>query len=533
MASDFALLKKYVESRDAHAFSQLIHRHAGLVYGTCLRVTRNTHDAEDLAQECFMELARRASSVTSSVVGWLHTLATHRSIDFIRRSATRRTHEDKSMTEGNEETEPSWKDIAPVVDEALEELPEELRIPLVLHYLHGHNQTEIAKSLAINQSSVSRRLESGVEQLRQKLKQSGIVASIAVLSTLLKTNAVTAAPATLLASLGKMALVEAGKSAVASGSVSTTAGAATGASTSSSGAITAFIGTSAGKLAAITVSGVVAVGGVAVYHHMHDPKFLRNDEEENVSALDEHRTNRNLTANLGQDDEQGAVNAALERDNIRLRSDLASLRLELDQQMAKHASLETELARAKTLNRQQSRIIDSFNRHGTFRPDKQWFSPKFQPQEPLLEILELDDAQEKQLSALGAETLKRIQTWEVANVNELEYTSTTVSFEIPPGESHIEGEKTRFAERIGFIIDHDDLAHLQKAIDHVFGPLESRRRVTYSLVTNENAKGNWKLNVDFFSQPGAKMQSQEMTFFKPLVPDSVPTRYSHLFAAEE
>ena len=72
MTSDFALLNKYARAHDAEAYSQLVQRYAGLVHGTCMRVTRNTHDGEDLAQICFMELARRAGAISSSLPGWLH-----------------------------------------------------------------------------------------------------------------------------------------------------------------------------------------------------------------------------------------------------------------------------------------------------------------------------------------------------------------------------------------------------------------------------------------------------------------------------
>ena len=67
MTNDVALLEQYAQTRDAEAFAELVRRYAGAVYGTCLRTTGDPYDTEDVAQECFMELARRAGSVTSSV----------------------------------------------------------------------------------------------------------------------------------------------------------------------------------------------------------------------------------------------------------------------------------------------------------------------------------------------------------------------------------------------------------------------------------------------------------------------------------
>lgn len=60
MEDDFVLLKRYAHEGDAEALAELVRRHSGLVYATALRVTRNEHDAEDVAQTCFLELARNA-----------------------------------------------------------------------------------------------------------------------------------------------------------------------------------------------------------------------------------------------------------------------------------------------------------------------------------------------------------------------------------------------------------------------------------------------------------------------------------------
>jgi len=80
MASDDSLLQRYAQTRDADAFAELTRRYAGLVYGACLRVTGNHADAEDVAQECFLELAQKASAITVSLPGWLHMLAQRRAI---------------------------------------------------------------------------------------------------------------------------------------------------------------------------------------------------------------------------------------------------------------------------------------------------------------------------------------------------------------------------------------------------------------------------------------------------------------------
>ena len=52
--------------------------------------------------------------------------------------------------------DPTWSDVAPILDEVIDSLPEELRHAVVQHYLNGESQSAIAKQLDLNQSSVSR-----------------------------------------------------------------------------------------------------------------------------------------------------------------------------------------------------------------------------------------------------------------------------------------------------------------------------------------------------------------------------------------
>lgn len=264
---DLALLERYSESRDAEAFSELVKRYSGMVYGTCLRVTRNPHDAEDAAQNCFVALIQRSESVKSSVAGWLHASATDQARMFLRGQSRRRAREQGAAEQMHLDTQPAWEDVAPFVDEALVELPGDVRVPLILHYLQGRTQAEVAEELGVDQSTISRRLDRGVLDLRDRLRKAGLVTSAAVLVGLLTDNAAVAAPATLLAALGKMALAGIGKGAAGAGA----AGGAAAASGTTAATVTGgILATTAGKVAAIAVAGAIAAGGVVTYRQATD-----------------------------------------------------------------------------------------------------------------------------------------------------------------------------------------------------------------------------------------------------------------------
>ena len=65
--NDTALLQRWTRHRDADAFTELVDRHGGMVYGACRRVLGDIHEAQDAAQESFMELMRAPHAITASL----------------------------------------------------------------------------------------------------------------------------------------------------------------------------------------------------------------------------------------------------------------------------------------------------------------------------------------------------------------------------------------------------------------------------------------------------------------------------------
>jgi RNA polymerase sigma factor (sigma-70 family) len=111
--TDQALLLAYADHRNADAFAALVERYAPLVYATARRVTRNAADAEDVAQQCFLELARSARSIRASLPAWLHRVAATRSLNCIRDRATRKVHETAAGTRdrGKAPSDADWPEL--------------------------------------------------------------------------------------------------------------------------------------------------------------------------------------------------------------------------------------------------------------------------------------------------------------------------------------------------------------------------------------------------------------------------------------
>jgi RNA polymerase sigma factor (sigma-70 family) len=256
--TEAVLLKRFTGSGDAEAFAEIIRRHAGLVYGAALRILADVDRASDVAQETFLQLTKDAGHVTGSLPGWLHRVATHKAIDELRRDASRRHRESAyAAHEPRSGASVEWKEISRYVDVGLRELDPELRDVLILHFLQGRTTREIALLKGASQATISRRIGSGVEQLRVKLRKHGILVAVGALSMLLGDNGVQAAPMGVLTELGKMAIV--GGSGTSS---------ATGAAwlASSFGAIVTGVWIAIKAQAAVVAAvAAIAVGAVVVY----------------------------------------------------------------------------------------------------------------------------------------------------------------------------------------------------------------------------------------------------------------------------
>lgn len=217
MLTDLQLLSRYHEHGDAMAFRDLMQAHAGMVFSTARRITQDESLAEDVAQETFFQLARQSQRVTQSVAAWLHRVAWRKACNVVRDSQVRRQYEQEAastLVGGAAEEEATWAEIEPILDTIIDELPDDLRTPLVMHFLQGRSQREIATELNLSQSTVSRTVDSALTELRQRLRSRKLICGVG-LATLLTANATSAAPAALITSLTKLSMSGIGASATA------------------------------------------------------------------------------------------------------------------------------------------------------------------------------------------------------------------------------------------------------------------------------------------------------------------------------
>jgi RND family efflux transporter MFP subunit len=202
--TDGQLLERYVSQRDEAAFELLLWRHGTMVLNVCRRVLEDPHDAEDAFQATFLAFVRKARSIVRSqaVAGWLYRVAYRVAVEARSKTQKSRRRETTGVEELALEPTPEadWRELRPILDEELNRLPERLRLPLVLCYLEGKTNEEVARQLGCPPGTIFSRLARGREMLRRRLTCRGLVLSTAGLTILLTQNAASATASALLIS---------------------------------------------------------------------------------------------------------------------------------------------------------------------------------------------------------------------------------------------------------------------------------------------------------------------------------------------
>jgi DNA-directed RNA polymerase specialized sigma24 family protein len=208
------LLREYAATGNAGAFLAIVRRYQDLVYGTCLRILGDAAAAGGAAQECFLRLARRAGSVRLSLADWLHGCATFVSLS-ARGDGRRRGPAGRAGRLGSEARplEATWRQVAPFVDDAAANLPDELRLAWVERLLLRRRGGELAGEMGISPAALRERLGRGMALVHRSLKSVGVGVSPHELASLLRGNLAVTAPAELAYELGKIALAGIGPAA--------------------------------------------------------------------------------------------------------------------------------------------------------------------------------------------------------------------------------------------------------------------------------------------------------------------------------
>src|SRR5262245_40594748 len=143
---------RYLDTGSEGAFADVVSRHINLVYSVALRRSGGDETlAQDVAQTVFTDLARKASDLPRNLVlaGWLYRHSVFVASSLIRKEARRRRREQRAMELQEPGENIDWSKIAPVLDDALNNLPERDRSAIVLRFLDQQPFAEVGRALGI------------------------------------------------------------------------------------------------------------------------------------------------------------------------------------------------------------------------------------------------------------------------------------------------------------------------------------------------------------------------------------------------
>jgi len=168
------------------AIEMLYERYYRYAYALAYRILRDPVAAEDIVQDAFLSIWRKASSYqaqTGSVQSWIQAIVRNRSIDKIRASV-HRDYQWSPLQLENEQDPPSeepdvWEQAwqseqRRIICEVMEQIPQEQRTVIELAYFGGLTHAEIAEQYQIPLGTVKGRMRLGLQKMKSLLAERGL-----------------------------------------------------------------------------------------------------------------------------------------------------------------------------------------------------------------------------------------------------------------------------------------------------------------------------------------------------------------------
>lgn len=168
------------------AMEPLYQRYSRILYSLAYRMVADHQIAEDLIQEAFLSVWRRATSYSpqsGAVRSWMVSIVHHRTIDYLRAVRRRSTLKETTWEEAEQDDRTAFPDVwdeawrsvqSAQVRSALMNIPTEQRMVIELAYFQGWTHSEISAGCQIPLGTVKARMRLGLLHLKRELAQMGV-----------------------------------------------------------------------------------------------------------------------------------------------------------------------------------------------------------------------------------------------------------------------------------------------------------------------------------------------------------------------
>jgi RNA polymerase sigma factor (sigma-70 family) len=308
MSDDMTLVREFAIRQSEPAFAALVERHIGLVHSAALRQVGDSHLAEEITQAVFIILARKAASLGPKTVlaAWLYRTTRYATADTLRASRRRHIREQEAYMQStlNQPENEAWAQLAPLLDDALNELGETDRTALVLRYFENKSAREIAATLRMEENAAQKRVARALEKLRARFVKRGVTLTATVIAGAVAANSVQAAPVGLAVTVKATSLA---------------------AATTGTFSLFQFMNISKLKLGlnAIVVAGVIVA---FVIQYQAQSKLQRDNESLRQQIAQLQTDNQNLDDQLAAASKSKLLSNAQFNELLRLRGEVGRLR---------------------------------------------------------------------------------------------------------------------------------------------------------------------------------------------------------------
>jgi RNA polymerase sigma-70 factor, ECF subfamily len=163
-----AWLVETAKAGDTESYSMLVRRHGAIVLAVCIGMLSDRSEAEDAAQDAFLRGFEKLSTLKAGkrFRPWVVQIARHRCLDLLRERKRHSDIEPESAHPGVESGEDSL-----ALRLALDRLPEQYRVPLMLFYFDGRSSRGVAEALGISVDGACTRLSRARRELRKLMSE--------------------------------------------------------------------------------------------------------------------------------------------------------------------------------------------------------------------------------------------------------------------------------------------------------------------------------------------------------------------------
>ena len=178
-------LLELISKGDSVALSELYERHSRLIYGLLLRLLNDSDDAEDILQDVFVQVWRKASTYKpelGSPKNWVVRIAHNRGINLIRAHRSRGKNvqvsisdEENGAMNSPELIEDSLlggaisNERMEMITGAMSNLPKDQAALLDMAFFQGYSHSEISEALKLPLGTVKTKIRNGLLSLRHQL----------------------------------------------------------------------------------------------------------------------------------------------------------------------------------------------------------------------------------------------------------------------------------------------------------------------------------------------------------------------------